>query len=72
MLPYMWHWEERINSVTGGKTVRKMKMRARLHRGHDSDFAKGIDFFLSLYLLTTMNSWFLSGQGKEGPSRWRD
>lgn len=33
-----WHGEERINSVTGGKTVRKI--RAKLHRGNSagSDF----------------------------------
>lgn len=61
---YQWHWEERAwgrwaQGFTGDGPVQILK-------------DEWIFLFLSFYLLTTMNSYLLSGQGKEGHSRWRD
>lgn len=35
---YKWHWEGRINLVTVGKGVRKMRVRFHRGSGASSDF----------------------------------
>lgn len=69
MLPCKCHWEERINSVTGGKRVRKMKAGFHRRNGASSDFERGIFFFFKFVPSAMTNGYFLSGQSREGYSR---